>query len=90
MKQVATAKQVPLMDLHARAIEFYERVGQKVTDTWSFTKPNPAIARGGDPAKLPATVLDYTHFNPEGSRAIGPIVADELRKAVPELAMYIY
>ena len=90
MKQVAAAKQVPLMDLHARAIEFYERVGQKVTDTWSFTKPNPAIARGGDPAKLPATVLDYTHFNPEGSRAIGPIIADELRKAVPELAKYIY
>jgi lysophospholipase L1-like esterase len=90
MKQVAAVKQVPLMDLHARAIEFYERVGQKVTDTWSLTKPNPALARGGDPAKLPATVLDYTHFNPQGSRAIGPIVADELRKAVPELAKYIY
>jgi len=90
MKQVAAAKQVPLMDLHARAIEFYERVGQKVTDTWSFTKPNPALARGGDPAKLPATVLDYTHFNPEGSRAVGFFVADELRKAVPELAKYIY
>jgi lysophospholipase L1-like esterase len=90
MKQVAAAKQVPLMDLHARAIDFYERVGQKVTDTWSFTKPNPALARGGDPATLPATVLDYTHFNPEGSRAVGFFVADELRKAVPELAQYIY
>ena len=41
MKQVAAAKQVPLMDLHARAIEFYERVGQKVTDTWSFTETEP-------------------------------------------------
>ena len=61
-----------------------------MTDTWSFTKPNPALKRGGDPEKLPATVLDYTHFNPAGSRAVGPFVADELRKAAPELAMYIY
>jgi hypothetical protein len=77
------------MDLHARAIEFYERVGQKVTDTWSFTKPNPACARRRS-GEVPATVLDYTHFNPEGSRAVGFFVADELRKAVPELAKYIY
>lgn len=90
MKKVAADKQVPLMDMHARSIEYYERVGKEVTDTWSYTKPNPALARVADPSTLPATVLDYTHFNPAGSRAMGPVVADELKRAVPELAQYIY
>jgi len=89
MKQVAADKKVLLMDLHARAIEYYERVGKEVTDIWSYTKPNPALARATNPSTLPATVLDYTHFNPEGSKAMGRVVADELKRVVPELAQYI-
>jgi len=89
MKQVAADKKVLLMDLHARAIEYYEKVGKEVTDTWSYTKPNPALARATNPSTLPATVLDYTHFNPEGSKAMGRVVADELKRVVPELAQYI-
>jgi lysophospholipase L1-like esterase len=34
-------------------------------------------------------VLDNTHFNAQGSEVIGKLVADELAKAVPDLAPYI-
>ena len=86
MKEVAAAKQVPLMDLHARAIELYEKLGKAVTDTWAYSKPNTAAGQPGQPA----TVLDKTHFTRVGSYALGPMVAGELKRAVPDLAPYIH
>jgi lysophospholipase L1-like esterase len=35
-------------------------------------------------------VLDLTHFNPTGSQAVGPMVAAELKRAVPAFAAYIH
>ena len=86
MAEVAAAKHVPLMDLHARAIELYEKLGKGVTDTWAYSKPNTAAGQPGQPA----TVLDKTHFNRVGAYALGPMVADELKRAVPDLAPYIH
>jgi pectinesterase len=69
---VAQAKQVPLLDLHARSIVFCEQLGEPACDALS-----PRTADGG---------VDQTHLNAEGSAAIARLVVDELRRAVPELA----
>ena len=81
MRRVATDKKVPLMELHERAVDLYLKVGQKVSDSWGLPKPDP-----NDPK---VTVLDKTHFNAEGSAAMGAVVAAELKRVVPELAKYI-
>ena len=83
MKKVAADKNVPLMDLHQRAIEFYEKVGRPVTETWGLKKANPNLRTAANPDAIAKTVLDKTHFNPAGSRAIGKVVSDELKPAAP-------
>ena len=70
VKQMAADKNVPLLDLHARSIELFERLGKEGCDR--ISPPN-----------------DHTHLNPQGAQAIAPLVADELEKAVPELAGYL-
>ncbi len=81
MRQVATDKKVPLMELHERAVDLYLKVGRKVSETWGLPKP--------DPANPKVMILDKTHFNAEGSAAMGKVVADELKRVVPELAKFI-
>ena len=81
MRQVAVDKKVPLMELHERAVDLYLKVGRKVSEKWGLPKP--------DPANPKVTILDKTHFNAEGSAAMGKVVADELKRVVPELAKYI-
>src|SRR5262249_59843343 len=75
VKEIAAEKHVPLIDLHARSIELYEKIGKDACDELSPKKPDGTV--------------DGTHLNPKGSEAIGPIVAEELKKAVPDLAPYI-
>jgi hypothetical protein len=81
MRKLAAEQKVPLMELHERAVDLYLKVGRKVSETWGLPKP--------DPANPKVTILDKTHFNAEGSRAMGKVVAAELKRAVPELAPYI-
>jgi lysophospholipase L1-like esterase len=81
MHAIAADTHVPLMELHERAVELYLKMGRKVSDAWGLPKP--------DPAHPGVTILDKTHFNAEGSRAMGKVAADELKRAVPELAPYI-
>ena len=81
MHKLAAEKNVLLMELHERAVDLYLKVGRKVSETWGLPKPD-----ANDPN---ITMLDKTHFNAEGSAAMGKVVADELKRAVPELAQYI-
>ncbi len=81
MRRVAEEKKVPLLDLHERAVELYLKVGRAKTETWGLPKPDPK-----DPK---VTILDKTHFNAEASAAMGKVVADELKRVVPELAKYL-
>jgi pectinesterase len=74
VKEIATEKRVPLIDLHARSIELYEKLGKDGCNALS-----PRKGEG----------YDGTHLNAKGSDLIGPIVAEELKKAVPNLAPYI-
>ncbi len=81
MRRVAEEKKVPLMELHERAVDLYLKVGRKVSETWGLPKADPK-----DPKVI---ILDKTHFNAEGSAAMGRVVADELKRVVPELAPYL-
>jgi lysophospholipase L1-like esterase len=85
--QIAGEKHVPLIDLHARSIELYERLGKPAIDALSPLKPSTQPTN--NPGAGPKMILDNTHFNAAGSEVIGKLVADELAKAVPELAPYI-
>jgi pectinesterase len=87
VKEIAQQKDVPLIDLHAKSIELYEKLGKAEIETMSPTKS--ATAPSDDPSQKERTVFDGTHFNQKGGAIIGRIVADELAKAVPALAGYI-
>lgn len=87
VKEIARQKSVPLIDLHARSIELYEKLGKAEINTMSPTKP--ATQPSDDPSEKAATVLDGTHLNAKGSAVVGKLVAEELAKAVPALAPYV-
>ena len=75
MKKLAAEKKVPLVDLHDRSVEFCEQIGPEET-----TKFNPP-GKDGKP--------DTTHLN-AGARVIfAKLVVEELRTAVPELALHL-
>jgi len=74
MKQVAVEKGVPLVDLHARSVEYCEKIGPTET-----AKLNPV--KEGKP--------DTTHLNAAGRLVFARIVVAELRTVAPELAPYL-
>jgi lysophospholipase L1-like esterase len=74
VKRAAAELDVPLVDLHARSIALCESLGEEGCKAISPPKP------GG---------LDATHLNARGSQLVAPLVAAELRGAVPELATYV-
>ena len=86
VKEIAADKHVPLIDLHARSIELYEKLGRQEIDTMSPLKPSTAPSV--DPSGKKVMEIDGTHLNAKGSKVIGQLVADELAKTVPALAPY--
>ncbi|QYM77798.1 alpha/beta hydrolase fold domain-containing protein [Horticoccus luteus] len=74
VRKVAAEKRVPLVDLYARSVELCERLGP--TESATF---NPI--KNGKP--------DTTHLNAKGTAAFAALVADELRRVVPELAPFL-
>lgn len=98
VKQIAEEKHVPLIDLHEKSIELYERIGKAGCEELSpmkdasGKKPEKGSAPAADAvpkSDSPAKVYDGTHLNSKGSKVIGAIVATELAKVVPDLAPYI-
>ncbi len=78
---------MPLIDLHARSIELYERRGRADVDAMSPRKP--ATASPDNPSQQGQMEIDATHLNTRGSAVLGRVVAEELAKAVPALAPYL-
>ena len=72
---VAKEKDVPLIDLHALSTVKFEELGPTACE-----KLSPPPKDG---------IQDRTHLNQEGSRVIGPMVAHELTKVMPEMASYV-
>lgn len=76
VKRVAAQKKVPLLDLHARSIEQLEKMGPEAAA--ALDRP------GGDPAKP-----DRTHLSERGSDLTAQLVAEELKRVVPELRRFV-
>jgi pectinesterase len=75
VKKIATEHKVPVIDLHTRSIEECEKLGREGCLAFS-----PSKAVDG------TNTVDNTHLNEKGSAIFGRIVAEELTKAVPQLA----
>jgi lysophospholipase L1-like esterase len=103
VKEIAAEKNVPLIDLHSISIALYEKMGVDACNEISplkvaaTRKSSASTQNDADsmadiaPVTQPADpkVFDGTHLNPKGAALIGPIVARELAKVVPDLAPYI-
>ena len=71
---VAEQMDVPFLDLHHLSIEHCNAIGPE-----AFRAFEPMTQQGAD----------HTHLNPEGSQAVGRIVAQELIRIVPKVARYL-
>lgn len=74
VKKLASDLKVPLIDLHASSIKKCESLGPEGCENIS-----PTSKDGGE---------DRTHLNAEGAKLIAPLVADDLRRVVPELGKH--
>jgi len=74
VRAIAQERHVPLIDLHARSIELYEKLG-------------PDGCRALSPKKADGS-YDGTHLNATGAAAVASLVVDELNRALPELGAY--
>lgn len=72
-RAVAAREKVPLIDLNARSIELMNQIG-------------PEAAKAYDPKAKDSAHPDKTHLTPKGAEEISKLVADEIRRSVPELA----
>lgn len=73
---VAREKMVPLVDLHARSLEWHNQAGVEKSNEF-----NPPPDKTGK--------KDLTHLNAKGADLVGSLVVGELRKVAPELAKYL-
>ena len=98
-KQVASALDVPLLDLHTESIAAVRKMGPVEANTLAQAPPPSAVAESAatgtsapapkaDPAAPNAPLFDYTHLGPKGAAFFGRMVAHELTAAVPELKGY--
>jgi lysophospholipase L1-like esterase len=71
VKELATEKHVPLVDLHEQSIALCERLGREKCNELGPTKGKNQI--------------DNTHLNAKGSAVFARLVAKELIRVVPEL-----
>jgi pectinesterase len=78
VRKIAAEKNVPLIELHDRSKEYYEKVGQAETEKWSPVKTVDGT-----------NSVDTTHLAGNGRVLMARLVVDELRKAVPELAPHL-
>ncbi len=74
-KAVAAERRAPVVDLHAFSIVVLDRMGPDAAAELGVVKEDGT--------------LDRTHLSPAGSDLFGAIVADELRRLIPELAPFI-
>ncbi len=75
VRKVAAEKQVPLIDLYALSVAYYQQHGAA-----GCADIEPSN-KGGGP--------DHTHLNEHGGDVFGAIIAGELRKIIPELTDFI-
>ena len=75
VRALALEKQVPLVDLHAITAADAEHAGE---EAWADLSPRDDKGQ-----------VDRTHLNAKGSEVVARLLVDALRKAVPELSVYL-
>lgn len=75
VRALAIEKHVPLVDLHAITTADAEHAGDEV---WADLSPRDDKGQ-----------VDRTHLNAKGSDVVARLLVDALRKAVPELGVYL-
>jgi len=101
-RKVAAEQNVPLVDLFARSLALVEKLGPAGVEPFepkvvrqpapapvspaATATPKPKSADIDAPAAIAQASRDGTHLNARGSIEFGKIVAEELRRVVPELA----
>ena len=78
VRKIAAEKNVPLIELHDRSLEYYEKVGRTEVEKFSPIKTVDGT-----------NTLDGTHLAGVGRVLMARLVVVELRKAVPELAPHL-
>ncbi|HEX7654921.1 MAG TPA: hypothetical protein VF607_15535, partial [Verrucomicrobiae bacterium] len=76
--KIAAAKHVPVIDLHARSLAYYEQVGRPATEKFSPVK----VVNG-------TNVIDTTHLAGVGRVLMAQLVVAEVRQQVPALQPYL-
>ncbi len=75
--KIATEKKVPLLDLHSRSVELYEKIGksecEKTLSPWVEAKKT----------------YDGTHLSANGGKVVAELVANEVRALLPALTPYL-
>ncbi len=91
VRKVASEQHAPLVDLFARSVELVEKLGPKGVEPFEpKTVPKGALAPGAtkadidNPAPAATPRRDGTHLTERGSIEFGAIVAEEMRKILPE------
>ena len=79
MKRVAADMKVPLIDLQADSIAYLDKIGETEGNKLAITKKDDAGR----------TIYDKTHLDWAGSYVFGRMVAVDLGKAVPALAVHV-
>lgn len=83
VKAVATAQNVPLVDLNTKSIALLEKAGPEQS-AYYFNHLQP-----GEHPNYPDGKVDNTHFNELGARAVAQLVLQEIRNLQLDLAKYI-
>ena len=89
VKAIAAEKKVPLIDLHALSIERYEQMGPEKVLEISPLKNADAGSANADTTAFSKQAIDGTHLNEKGGKLFGSIVAEEVKRVVPELATHL-
>ena len=92
-KKVAAEEGVPVLDLHSDSMAAVQQLGPVKATELAVAPPSAEVLRAaatGTTISVPSSSqFDYTHLGQKGSAVFGRMVADEVRKAVPELRPYI-
>ena len=89
VKEIAASHKVPVIDLLSLSITYYEKEGKAKILEISPTKNADANSENSDTTATSIQAVDGTHLNAKGGSIIGAMVAEELKKAVPDLANHI-
>lgn len=83
VRKVASAMQVPLLEMHKKSWAFVESLGKEGSkQVYLHIEPNVIDS-------LPKGQTDDTHFSSMGALEMAKIAANEIRSQVPELAEYL-